>query len=62
MISSTAKRAKKEGERARAATRMAACDGEAKGAEPVTTLLLNINFELHLSPDCVLMVSKKQGI
>ena len=37
---------------------MAACDGEAKGAEPVTTILLNIDFELHESPDCVLMISK----
>ena len=44
MISSIAKKARKEGERAKAAIRMAACVGEAKGAEPVTTHLLNISF------------------
>ena len=39
VINSIAKKAGREGERARAAIRMAACAGEAKGAEPVTTLL-----------------------
>ena len=39
MINSIAKKAGREGERARAATRMAAWVAEAKGAEPVTFLL-----------------------
>ena len=47
MISSIAKKARKEGEKARAAIRIAACVGEAKGADPVTTLLLNITFLFH---------------
>ena len=39
VINSIAKRAEREGESARAAKRIAACIGEAKGAEPVITLL-----------------------
>ena len=39
MINSIAKKAGREGERARAATRMAAWVAEAKGAQPVTILL-----------------------
>ena len=42
MMNSIAKKAGREGERARAATRMAACVAEAKGAQPVTILLGSI--------------------
>ena len=42
MMNSIAKKAGREGERARAATRMAAWVAEAKGAQPVTILLGSI--------------------
>ena len=42
MMNSIARKAGKEGERARAATRMAAWVAEAKGAEPVNILLGSI--------------------
>ena len=49
VISSIAKKARKEGERAKAAIMMAPCVGEARGAEPLTTLLIKKSISVKVS-------------
>ena len=57
VINSIARKAGREGERARTARRMAACVVEAEGAEPVSTLL-DSNTELFFGNGNIFYNSK----